>query len=126
MYGPKAILVCGYDPAEHEPLTDALVQLGFGDRPVIFVTDADPDKALKEVLTFQDRAGMGQPSDMPRTTIMCGFTQEEVHVIMQAYREAGLPKQLWATLTPTSENWTIRNLLKELLAESEAFRKKKE
>jgi hypothetical protein len=126
LYGPKAVLICGYDPAEHEPLTQALGQIGFGDRPLIFVTDADSDKTLEEVLACEDRSGMGEPSGLPRATVMSGFTQEEVHLMMHAYRRAGLPAQLWATLTPISENWTVRALLDELLAESEAFKKKNE
>jgi hypothetical protein len=42
---------------------------------------------------------------------------------MTAYRLAELPSQLWATLTPTSENWSVNNLLEELAAESEAIKK---
>jgi len=34
--------------------------------------------------------------------------------------------QLWATLTPISENWSVTNLLEELTAESEAIKKQKE
>jgi hypothetical protein len=122
MYGPKGILFCGYPAAEHQPLTDALEQIGFGDRPVIFVTGTDADKTLKEVLAYQDRAGMGQPSELVRATIMSGFTRQEVHLLMNAYRQAGLPAQLWATLTPVSEDWTVAALLKELAAEAQAFR----
>jgi hypothetical protein len=126
LYGPRAILFCGYDPAEHEPLTRALVQIGFQDRPVIFVNDADAGKTLKEMLACENRTGMGEASNLPRATVMCGFTHEEVHRMMQAYRQAGLPQQLWATLTPTSESWTVKALLDELRAESEAFREQNE
>ena len=57
---------------------------------------------------------------------MSGFTQEELHLLMSAYRQAGLPRQLWATLTPASESWTVNALLDELVAESEAFKQKNE
>jgi hypothetical protein len=53
---------------------------------------------------------------------MSGFTQEELHILMNAYRNAGLPAQLWATLTPISENWTLEMLLTELSKEAEAFK----
>jgi hypothetical protein len=124
MYGPKGILFCGYPAAEHQPLTDALEQIGFGDRRIIFVTGTDADKTLKEVLAYEDRSGMGQPSELARATIMSGFTQQEVHLLMNAYRQAGLPAQLWATLTPVSEGWTVAALLDELAAEAQAFRNK--
>jgi hypothetical protein len=55
--------------------------------------------------------------------IMSGFTQQEVHTIMSAYRKVGLPNQFWATLTPVSETWPIEKLLGELAAEAEAMKK---
>jgi hypothetical protein len=45
---------------------------------------------------------------------------------MNAYRKAGLPGQLWATLTPVSENWTLDTLLLELSKEDKALKKQRE
>ena len=125
MHGPTGILVCGYAPGEHEPLADALAQIGFADRPVIFATDGDAERTLIELLSSENRSGMGMSSGMPRAIIMSGFTQEELHILMNAYRKAGLPAQLWATLTPVSENWTLETLLKELSKEDEALKKRR-
>jgi hypothetical protein len=125
LYGPKGIIVCGYPPPEHEPLANALEKLGFGDRPIIFMTNNAALETLKNVLTWENRSGIGQPSDMARAVIMSGFSQEEVHRLMNAYRQAGLPRQLWATLTPASENWTVSHLLKELAAEDEAMKRQR-
>jgi hypothetical protein len=122
LYGPKGIIVCGYPPPEHEPLANALEKLGFGDRPIIFMTDNTAVESLKNVLTFENRSGIGQPSRMARALIMSGFTQEEVHRLMNAYRQAGLPRQFWATLTPASESWSVSHLLEELAAEDEAMK----
>jgi hypothetical protein len=44
---------------------------------------------------------------------------------MQGYRQAGLPSQMWATLTPVSENWPLADLLKELVKENETLKGKK-
>ena len=125
MHGPKAILVCGYAPAEHEPLAGALSQIGFADRPVIFATDADAERTLIGLLSSENRSGIGKPSSMPRAIIMSGFSQEELHLLMNAYRKARLPAQLWATLTPVSENWTLEALLLELSKEDEALKKRR-
>lgn len=46
--------------------------------------------------------------------------KNELHKIMSAYRYAELPRQLWATLTPVSENWTVAQLLEELRKKDEA------
>jgi hypothetical protein len=99
MHGPKAMLVCGYPPDEQEPLAGALSQIGFADRPVIFATDGDAERTLIELLSSENGSGMGMPSIMPRAIIMSGFTQEELHILMNAYRKAGLPPPLWKSFT---------------------------
>jgi hypothetical protein len=58
---------------------------------------------------------------MPAALIMAGITEAELHRLMEGYRQAGLPWPLWATLTPISETWTLRALLKELAAERAAL-----
>ncbi len=124
LFGPKGLVICGYAPAEHKPLIDALGQIGIADRPLIFVSIKESHKTLKELLSSKDRSGMAEPSNLPRAMIMSGFTQEEVHTLMSVYRQAELPPQLWATLTPVSETWTLEALLNELTAEAEAVKKK--
>jgi len=126
MYGPKGILVCGYPPPEHRFFALFMEKAGFSDRPIIFAKTEDAGKTLKELLGLNSGWGMGEPTDLPRAVIMSGFTQNEVHRIMVAYRQAGLPTQLWATLTPVSENWLLSDLLRELVKENEHFKKKKE
>jgi hypothetical protein len=126
MYGTRGILVCGYAPSEQRLLVSFLGQKGFQDLPVIFVTTAQSMKTLKELLALPDCSGQGEASGMRRAIIMSGFTQKELHKLMEAYRLAELPSQLWATLTPISENWSVTNLLEELAAESEAIKKQRE
>ena len=126
MYGPKGILVCGYPPPEHRFFALFMEKAGFSDRPIIFAKTEDAGRTLKELLGLNSGWGMGEPTDLPRAVIMSGFTQNEVHRIMVAYRQAGLPTQLWATLTPVSENWLLSDLLRELVKENEYFKKKKE
>lgn len=125
MYGPKGILVCGYAPPEHRFFAMFMEKAGFTDRPVIFPTNQDAGRTLRELLGLTTGSGMGEPADFPRAVIMSGFTQNEVHRIMSAYRQAGLPAQLWATLTPVSENWLLADLLNELVKENEILKGEK-
>jgi hypothetical protein len=62
---------------------------------------------------------------MPRAVIMSGVTGKEMNSLMQGYRKARFPLQLWASLTPTSETWTLQELLSELEMESRAMQGKK-
>ena len=124
MYGPKGIVFCGFAAMEHESLVNALSQIGFSDHPFIFATNDDIKKSLIDLFSSPNRSGIGESTDMPRATIMSGCTQMEVHTLMSAFKEAGLPRQLWATLTPTSESWLLGALLKELIKEDTEFQKK--
>jgi hypothetical protein len=126
MYGPRGILACGYLPGEQSSLLCLLEQNGFKDMPVIFVTDEDSTKPLKEVLASGNKAGLGERSEMTRAIIMSGFTQKELYRLMAIYRLSEFSAPLWASLTPISETWTISHLLDELAAESEAMKKRQE
>ncbi|MBW1705147.1 MAG: DUF3783 domain-containing protein [Deltaproteobacteria bacterium] len=125
MYGHRKLLVCGYPEREQRELLSLLRENGLSDLPVIFVTSGDLQRTLKEVLDSGDRHDEGEVSGMKRAVIMSGFTQKELHALMTAYRRSELPVQLWATLTPVSENWSVADLLDELAAEAEAIKKQR-
>ena len=123
MYGPEKILVCGYSGPEHQAFLDFLNEIGLGSIPVIFVKENDSHITLGELLRRQGGSGLGEDSHLKRAVIMSGLTQEDLHLLISAYKGAGLPPQLWATLTPTSENWPIGFLLQELEKEANAMKK---
>ena len=126
MYGPRGILVCGYPASEQSSLLYLLEENGFSDLPVIFVSYTDLTKTLKELLTSPHRSSLGEDSEMRRAIIRSGFSRKELYQLMALYRLAELPPQLWASLTPISEKWSVTRLLDELAAESEAIKKQKQ
>ena len=123
MYGPRGIVVCGYPASEQSSLLYLLEENGFSDLPVIFVPSTDLTKPLKELFISPHTSGLGEDSEMRRAIIMSGFSQKELYKLMALYRLAELPPQLWASLTPISEKWSVAQLLNELAAESEAIKK---
>jgi hypothetical protein len=124
IYGERKVIVCGYPAMEHLLIQAVVRRTGITDLPIVFADETCLEKTLKEILTLPDMSGMAQNSKTRRAVILSGITHEELHLIMDSYRNIGLPGQLWATLTPTSEGWTLKELLDELSAEREAFRKK--
>ena len=70
--------------------------------------------------------GLGEDSEMRRAINMSGFSQKELYQLMALHLLAELPPQLWASLTPVSEKWSVTQLLDELAAESEAIKKQKQ
>ncbi len=123
MHGPKGLLLCGYAEPEQHTLLALLEKSALADFPVIFATDNDIKKTLKEVLEFDHKHGHGESSEMKRAGIMSGFTHEELHILMADYRSSELPTQHWAALTPMSENWSVGALLDELAAEAAEIKK---
>jgi len=125
MYGPRKLLICGF-AAEIQPHVVKLLELiKLSDIPRIWVTAEHADTPISDVLALEDNTGWGVSAELPRAIIMSGLTQNELHLLMSASREAGMKPPLWATLTPTSENWAIQDLLKELAAEHLAMQQRK-
>jgi len=124
LYGPRKLLVCGYAPKDQERLLNLLDEEKLEALPVIFISKGNQGRTLQELLAFEDYSGLDQKSSLPRTLIMSGLTEKELHQLMIAYRKSGMAPQMWATLTPISENWVLRNLLKELQAENAAMRRR--
>jgi hypothetical protein len=124
MYGPRGLLVCGYAEEERNVFLDFISKINMNDLPVIFAVNGDVLKNLGELFAYEHSYGITGPSELPRAVIMSGLTQNELHGLMGAYRETGFVGQIWASLTPTSETWTLKALLVELLAEARAMQKK--
>jgi hypothetical protein len=124
MYGPRKLLVCGYPQSEQAALLELLGGCGLEALPVVFVPESQAHCTLQTLLEQPDRSGWERDSSLRRAVIMSGLSERELHALMGGYRQQGLPAQLWATLTPTSEGWTIKSLLDELDAERRAFQRR--
>lgn len=122
MYGPRVLLVCGYRVEEH-PLFLNFVKNTLGEIPMVFVSTENKDKKLAELIAMPHETGSGETSELRRAVIMSGLTEAEFHRLINTYRSGKLPAQLWATLTPMSEKWTIAALLEELAEEQAEMRK---
>ncbi|MDN5343147.1 MAG: hypothetical protein PWP28_2022 [Oceanotoga sp.] len=61
--------------------------------------------------------------DIP-AIIMNGLTNQQVLKIMRAIKDIdGLPKTIFATVTPTSSQWKLEDLVKELQQEDIEMKK---
>ncbi|SNR62920.1 protein of unknown function [Humidesulfovibrio mexicanus] len=117
LYGPRALLVCGYAASEQDRLLDMLERFRLEDISVVFATGAEADTLVRQVLERPSGHGRGEDSPLPRAVVLSGITEKELSTIMAAWRHLGLPRQNWATLTPSSESWPLMDLLAELDAE---------
>ena len=125
MYGPRKLLICGFASAAQPKFVKLLELIGLSATPRVWVTEENGNRLISEVLALDDSTGWGVSSELPRAIIMCGLTQNELHLLMSGSRQSGMKPPLWATLTPTSETWTVIDLLQELAAEHQAMQKRK-
>ena len=125
MYGPRRLLICGFSSEAQPKFVKLLEIIGLSEMPKVWVTDAHAGSLISEVLALEDNTGWKFGSELPRAVIMSGVTQNELHLLMSGSRQAGMKPPLWATLTPTSETWTVQDLLKDLDAEHQAMQKRK-
>ncbi len=123
MYGPRKILACGYTEQEQHQLMELTGQQHFEKLPIIFARKADLKKTLAEILKSVTDSELVPELQLPKTMILSGLFEKELHEIISAYKNQQLPPALWATLTPVSETWTLKNLIRELLAERQAMSK---
>jgi len=125
MYGPRKLLICGFSSEIQPHVVRLLEIIKLSDIPRIWVTEEHAATLISEVMALADNTGWKASSVLPRAIIMCGLTQNELHLLMSGSRQAGMQPPLWATLTPTSENWTVQDLLNELAAEHRAMQQRK-
>jgi hypothetical protein len=125
MYGPRKLLISGFSSAAQPKFVRFLELIGLSETPRVWVTEENGNRLISEVLALDDSTGWGVSSELPRAIIMCGLTQNELHLLMSGSRQSGMKPPLWATLTPTSETWTVIDLLQELAAEHQAMQNRK-
>ena len=125
LYGPRMLLLCGFSQSVQPNFNKLLELIGLSEMPKVWVTDDQADIRMGELVKLPDNTGFGISSDLPRAIIMAGISQSEMHGLMSGCRNSRMKETLWASLTPTSETWTIQSLLKELAAEHEVMQRRK-
>ena len=125
LFGPRAMLVCGYTPKEQEVFMQFLNTIRIMDVTVSFAATDQKKARLLDLLSQPDQSGRDLPSDMDRTIIVSGITEKELHKTLSSYRDTNLSRPLWATLTPISQNWPLSDLITELKKERAAMEKRK-
>lgn len=117
MYGPRGILVCGFSADERKTIVKMFSDKKFKKLPVLFTTPDDQNTLMKEMIIRAHQSGMEGECKLDPAIIMSGLTEKELHRTMSTYKKLKMTKPLWATLTPTSENWTVTALISELNSE---------
>ncbi len=124
LYGPRAMLICGFPGSEKNGVVDLVRGIGLENLSVVFASADDGTARVGELLARPDMSGLNSAHGPVRAIVLSGITEKELHMILSRYRESGMPRPLWATLTPVSVNWCLADLLSELDAERRAMEKR--
>jgi Domain of unknown function (DUF3783) len=124
LYGSRKLLLCGFSSGAQPKFETVLDMVGLGEVPKIWVSENQGDMVVSALLQLPDKSGESVSSELPRAIVVAGISQNELIRLMTVCKKAGMMNALWATLTPTSETWTIQQLLAELAAERKAMTKR--
>lgn len=122
MHGATAVLASGFSVQEQTILRAMMDTAGLETVPTVYITAATLPLTLDALAALPAEANAGETAELPKALVMSGLTEQQLHTLMDSYRASGLPRPLWASVTPTSAGWTIKHLLIELLKEREAMR----
>lgn len=123
LYGPRKLLLCGFSAEAQEKFKSVLTMANMVDVPVVWAGAGEAGARLGELMALAGGHGSGNGSPLPRAVIMAGIQEKELHSLMGVCKKVGMKNALWAALTPTSENWTLKDLLTELSAERRRLEK---
>ena len=119
--GPRAFFVSGYDPPQVEVLRELLDGLGYTNAPIRCCAASQMDVSFERALSTEsadEPLGQGR---LPYTMIISGMTAADAGKIMQGFSASGLPRPIFATSTETNLQFTVKELLRHLLAEQRAM-----
>jgi len=125
LYGPRKLLLCGFGREAQPKFQTVLSMAGLADVPLVWAAAEDAAAIVGELFQRVDGYGAGVGSALPRAIIVAGITEKELLALMHVCKKFGMKTALWATLTPTSETWTLEALLEELSAERRQLDRKR-
>lgn len=121
MYGKYKVLVCGFNKIEKNEFIK-LIKTFKVKPPIVFVGSNDTELKIVDLLLKNDGYGFEETSEMPKAVIMSGFYESQLHELLRLYKETNLERPLWASVTPISENWKLKDLLSELQSEHDMMK----
>jgi len=121
--GPRAVLLCGYSPEDAKEVEALLDRIGEGDASVRLCTEAMLTSSLKNALESGSKEPPVAPDRLPRVMVLSGLTDARIRAILKDFAGTGLSRPIFCAATPENLTFTVRQLLRELMAEHIAMQK---
>jgi hypothetical protein len=121
LYGPRKIILCGFTAGMQAKFEKVLDFAGLQGLAAIWAGEKRIDDTIGQLMELPAGTGAAADSTLPRTIVVAGISENELHNLMNTCRASGMKAALWAVLTPVSAKWTLRQLITELEAERAAL-----
>jgi hypothetical protein len=125
MEGKAKILVFGFSEEEERRIDDGLA--GIGVPPALKLRPGHGGVVLRRILAGEGPAeapvASGEPIAQERLVLFHHISDAGVQTLMRFFREAVARRPIFAVVTPTSSDWTLRQLLAHLVEERAALEK---
>jgi Domain of unknown function (DUF3783) len=115
--GARALLLTGYTSDEATAVTKLLGRIEAGDVLVVPCAAEMLDRKLGDVLESGPGGEPVPAEKLPRVLVMSGLTGSEFHDLMDNYKTTGLQRPIFAAATPNNLEFSVKDLLIELLKE---------
>lgn len=119
--GRECILVYGFGAKDYSKLKNYCMMMGIRD-----LIQVDKDMLNEKVQNIlEDEIKKSECNEAPgdKAIIINAFSGQKLHTFLGNFKRTGLRRPLIATVTPTSLNWTVLELVSELQKEREAIAK---
>ena len=119
--GPPAVLLLGFERDEASIIGRLLHGLGAGGHRVVCCTTTMGALTVGEALAGDDGGRLLPVGKVPRVALLSGLTDKQVGEVLDRYGATGLPRPIFAVATQANLEFTVVQLLEDLLAEREAM-----
>jgi hypothetical protein len=119
--GPPAVLLCGFEHQEATRLGTLLHEIGATDHSAVCCTTTMGDWSVARALGGDDGGTLLPVGKVPRVVLLSGLTDGQVGEVLDRYGATGLPRPIFAVATPANLEFTVVQLLQDLIAERQAM-----
>lgn len=119
--GRECLLVYGIEGKDYIKLKNYCSMMGI--RDIIQIDKGMLGKKIKNILEDRLEGSVCEEDILEKAIVINAFPGQKLHVFLSNFSKTGLSRPLMATVTPTSINWTVKDLILELQKEREAIKK---
>jgi hypothetical protein len=119
--GPPGVLLIGFERDEGSTIAGLIRELGASDHRVVCCTTTMGASTVGEALAGDDGGTLLPVGKVPRVALLSGLSDKQVGEALDRYKTTGLPRPIFAVATEANLEFTVVQLLEDLMAERQAM-----